>query len=115
MFEALIHEITIASDSVVKPVFKLPLAGNDEGLDLHGPAPTSDNVVRALPRMVDLTARYSNRPDELVQLRELLKRIAAGDQSGDPGLDGKPDQAPATRPPRPRKLVDRLRSTPSPP
>lgn len=53
MFEALIQEITIGSDDVVKPVFKLPLAGNDEGLTLDGPALTSDNAVGALPTMVD--------------------------------------------------------------
>ena len=52
MFEALIHEITIGSDDSVKPVFRLPLAGNGEGLTLDGPALTSDNAVRALPRMV---------------------------------------------------------------
>jgi DNA invertase Pin-like site-specific DNA recombinase len=55
MFEALIHEITITADDAVKPVFKLPLAGNDEGLALQGPALTTNapnQTVRALPTMV---------------------------------------------------------------
>jgi DNA invertase Pin-like site-specific DNA recombinase len=57
---------------------------------------------------VDLTTRYSNHPDELDQVRELLKRIAAGDRSGAPGLDGEPDQAPEAQPRRPRRLAERL-------
>lgn len=56
MFEALILEITIAADDTVRPVFKLPLAGDDEGLALNGPAPTAvesaNQTVRALPTMV---------------------------------------------------------------
>jgi hypothetical protein len=56
MFEALIHEITIAADDTVRPVFKLPLAGDDVGLALNGPAPTTadpaNQTVRALPTMV---------------------------------------------------------------
>ncbi len=55
MFEALIHEITITADDTVRPRFKLPLAGNDEGLALQGPALTTDapnQTVRALPTMV---------------------------------------------------------------
>jgi len=52
MLEALIQEITIGSNDSVKPVFKLPLAGNSAGLALDGPALTSDNAVRALPRVV---------------------------------------------------------------
>jgi DNA invertase Pin-like site-specific DNA recombinase len=59
---------------------------------------------------VDLTARYSNRPDELAQLLDLLKRIAADDRSSEPGPDGKLDQSPTTQPRRPRKLADRLPS-----
>ena len=55
MFEALIHEITITADDTVRPRFKLPLAGNDEGPALQGPALTTDapnQTVRALPTMV---------------------------------------------------------------
>src|SRR5262249_1984086 len=55
MFEALIHEIHVVADDTVRPVFKLPLDGNDEGLALQGPAPTSDTTnqtVRALPTTV---------------------------------------------------------------
>jgi site-specific DNA recombinase len=51
MFEALIHEITITADDSVKPTFKLPLTGNDEGLALEGPALADDHTnptVRAL-------------------------------------------------------------------
>jgi site-specific DNA recombinase len=58
MFEALIHEITITADDAVRPTFKLPLDGNDEGLALQGPAPTNDapnQAVRALPTMVGRT------------------------------------------------------------
>lgn len=57
---------------------------------------------------MDLTARYSNRTDDLMHLRELLKRIAAGDRTGGPGLNGEPNQAPATQPRPPRRLADRL-------
>jgi site-specific DNA recombinase len=56
MFEALIHEITITADDIVRPAFRLPLAGNDEGLALSGPARTAteptNRTVRALPTMV---------------------------------------------------------------
>ena len=55
MFEALIHEITISADDTVKPTFKLPLAGNDEGLALQGPALThsdTNQMVRTLPTLV---------------------------------------------------------------
>ncbi|MFD0747460.1 recombinase family protein [Phytohabitans flavus] len=52
MFEALIHEVTITADDTVKPIFKLPLAGNEEGLALNGPAPTSQDAVRTLPTVV---------------------------------------------------------------
>jgi hypothetical protein len=56
MFEALIHDITITADDTVRPAFRLPLAGNDEGLALNGPAPTAteptNQTVRALPTMV---------------------------------------------------------------
>jgi site-specific DNA recombinase len=34
MFEALIQEVTITADDTVKPIFKLPIAGNEEGLAL---------------------------------------------------------------------------------
>jgi hypothetical protein len=34
MYEALIHEITIVADDTVRPTFKMPLTGNDEGLAL---------------------------------------------------------------------------------
>jgi DNA invertase Pin-like site-specific DNA recombinase len=40
--------------------------------------------------------------------RELLKQIAARDQSGGPGLDGEPAQAPAAQSRAPRRLADRL-------
>jgi hypothetical protein len=52
MFEALIHEVTITADDTVKPIFKLPIAGNEEGLALDGPALTSQDAVRALPTVV---------------------------------------------------------------
>ncbi len=37
MFEALTDKITMIADDCVKPIFKLPLAGNDEGAALQGP------------------------------------------------------------------------------
>lgn len=40
LFEALVHEITITADDTVRPVFKLPLARNDEGLAPDGPTLT---------------------------------------------------------------------------
>jgi hypothetical protein len=70
MFETLIQEITIGSDDLVKPIFKLPLAGDDEGLALDGPALTSDNAVRALPHVVGdtgiepVTSSVSKLPEQ---------------------------------------------------
>jgi site-specific DNA recombinase len=55
LFEAMIHEITITAGDTVWPVFKLPLAGNDGGPALEGPALThrdANPMVRALPTMV---------------------------------------------------------------
>ena len=55
LFEALIQEITITADDTVRPVFKLPLVGYDEGPDSQGPARTecdANQMVRALPTMV---------------------------------------------------------------
>lgn len=55
MFEALIDKITIIADDCVKPIFKLPLDGNDEGLALQGPTQAHDQpkqLVRALTTMV---------------------------------------------------------------
>ena len=46
--EALIHEIIIVADDTVRPTFKLPLAGNDEGLALQGPARPNDQDKRAV-------------------------------------------------------------------
>jgi site-specific DNA recombinase len=43
----------IIADDNVRPIFKLPIAGNDEGLALNGPALSdSEHAVRALPTMV---------------------------------------------------------------
>jgi hypothetical protein len=53
MCEAMIKEIVIIADDTVRPIFKLPVAGNDEGLALDGPALSdSEHVIRALPTMV---------------------------------------------------------------
>ncbi len=53
MCEAMIKEIVIIADDAVRPIFKLPLAGHDEGLALDGPAPSgSKRAVRALPTLV---------------------------------------------------------------
>jgi site-specific DNA recombinase len=49
----MIKEIVIIADDTVRPIFKLPIAGNDEGLALDGPALSdSERAVRALPNMV---------------------------------------------------------------
>ncbi len=64
MFQALIREITITADDTVRPVFKLPLAGNDEGLALQGAAHSADapnQAVRALPTVVDQAWQIKNR------------------------------------------------------
>ena len=58
LFEGLIHEIEVLSDGSVRPHFRIPLAGEDEGLALQGPAPTDNprtRPVRALPRPVGRT------------------------------------------------------------
>jgi site-specific DNA recombinase len=53
MCEAMIKEILIIADDTVRPIFKLPIAGNDEGLALDGPALSdSERAVRALPTLV---------------------------------------------------------------
>ena len=53
MCEAMIKEIVIIADDAVRPIFKLPIAGNDEGLALAGPALSdSEHAVRALTTMV---------------------------------------------------------------
>jgi len=47
MFEALIDKITVAADDTVRPVFRLPIGGNDEGLALnHGRARPRPPLVR---------------------------------------------------------------------
>lgn len=64
MFEALIYEIKIHSDDALTPIFKLPIAGNDEGLALEGPAHdthSTNPTVRTLPTMVDHTWQNANR------------------------------------------------------
>lgn len=62
MCEALIKEIVVIADDAVRPIFKLPLADNDEGLALDGPALSgSERAVRALPTMVDHTWQNPNR------------------------------------------------------
>jgi site-specific DNA recombinase len=53
MCEAMIKEIQIIADDTVRPIFKLPIASDDEGLALDGPALSdSEHAVRALPTMV---------------------------------------------------------------
>ncbi|GAB3522613.1 recombinase family protein [Phytohabitans suffuscus] len=52
LFDALIHEITMLADNTVRPVFRLPLAGNAEGPALDGPAPDTNQAVRLLTTMV---------------------------------------------------------------
>jgi site-specific DNA recombinase len=59
LFEGLIHKIEIRADSTLLPHFRIPFAGQDEGLALQGPATTTDNTrtrtVRALPPIVGRT------------------------------------------------------------
>jgi site-specific DNA recombinase len=53
MCEAPIQEIAIIADDTIRPIFKIPIASNDEGLALDGPAPSgTEHAVRALPTMV---------------------------------------------------------------
>ncbi len=55
LFEALIQEVTIIADDAVRPVFKLPLAGNGEGPAPEGLTLTDcdpNQMVRALPSVV---------------------------------------------------------------
>jgi site-specific DNA recombinase len=53
MCEAMIKEVLIMAEDTIRPIFKLPLADNDEGLALDGPALSdSEHAVRALPTMV---------------------------------------------------------------
>jgi site-specific DNA recombinase len=55
LFETLIQEVTIIADDTVRPIFKLPLTGNQEGPALDGLTLTdrdADQMVRALPTLV---------------------------------------------------------------
>ena len=53
MCEAMIKEIVVIADDTVRPIFKLPITGDDEGLAVNGPALSdSEHAVRALPTMV---------------------------------------------------------------
>ena len=55
LFEASIHKIMIVADDTVRPVFKLPLAGNSEGPTPDGltlAERDANQTVRALPTMV---------------------------------------------------------------
>ena len=53
MCEAMIKEILVIADDTVRPIFKLPITGDDEGLAVNGPALSdSEHAVRALPTMV---------------------------------------------------------------
>jgi site-specific DNA recombinase len=87
MCEALIHEITIVADDTVRPTFKLPLTGNDEGLALQGPAQPDEqdkHAVRALTTAVDQTWQNKNRvipvqgPDVAVRAIRRRTVIATG-------------------------------------
>jgi site-specific DNA recombinase len=49
----MIKKIVIVADDTARPIFKLPIADNDEGLALNGPALSgSEHAVRALPTVV---------------------------------------------------------------
>jgi hypothetical protein len=52
MCEALIQKIMIVVEDTDRPIFKLPIADNDEGPALDGPARTNQRAVRALPTAV---------------------------------------------------------------
>ena len=59
LFEGLIHKIEVRADSTLLPYFRIPFAGQDDGLALQGPAAATDNArtrtVRALPPRVGRT------------------------------------------------------------
>ncbi len=73
----MIKEILIITNDTVRPIFKLPIAGNDEGLALNGPALTDgEHAVRALPTMVGdtgfepVTSSVSTNPGQARDLRK---------------------------------------------
>ena len=74
LFEALIEEIQIHSDDTLKPIFRVPLAGNDEGLALNGPAPDQINSDRCGSRTATYGGRYWDRTSDLFGVNEALSR-----------------------------------------
>jgi hypothetical protein len=58
MCEALIDQIAVTADDTVRPTFRLPLASNDEGPALEGPA---QPTCRFVPTLVDRTWQNKNR------------------------------------------------------
>lgn len=51
---------------------------------------------------MDLLCRYSNRPEQIDRIEDILRRIAENDQTDLPG------QIPTSPPPRSTRLADRL-------
>jgi site-specific DNA recombinase len=91
LFEGLIHKIEIRADSTLLPHFRIPFAGQDEGLALQGPAAATDNTrtrtVRALPPLVGLTMQNTNTTIAVAghPLRASLARSrACASQTGNP-------------------------------
>lgn len=89
MCEAMIKEIVIIADVTVRPIFKLPLADNDEGLALDGPALFGgERAARALPTMVELLKRYSNNSALRDDLRYTRQAVMSPDEDDEPDLGG---------------------------
>ena len=72
--EALIHEIIIVADDTVRPTFKLPLAGNDEGLAPPRTSPTQRPGQTRGSRTYNCGGRYWDRTSDLFGVNEALSR-----------------------------------------
>ena len=68
--EALIHEIIIVADDTVRPTFKLPLAGNDEGLAPPRTSPTQRPGQTRGSRTYNCGGRYWDRTSDLFGVNE---------------------------------------------
>src|SRR5439155_16555490 len=74
MFEALIHEIIIVADDTVRPTFKLPLAGNDEGLAPPRTSPTQRPGQTRGSRTYNCGGRYWDRTSDLFGVNKIMSR-----------------------------------------
>jgi len=105
LFEALIEEITVQADNRLIPAFRIPIistTSEQDQPDTDAEPPDDGDPVRALPCLVELLSRYSNRADLLKPLLDVLRRIEENDQTDEPGIEAGTPSLPG------RRIQDRL-------